>query len=162
MDDALSELGEYVSLKLGEALDGHSVAYGELTLEAKADAIVTVMRMLRDDPRCQFVCLIDVCGWTIPPAQHFDVVYHLWAISEYAHRVRVFADGRRRFPPSATFSGCNWFRREAYDLYGILFSSHRTCRILTDYGFERAPATQGFSSDRLCRVRYDEERSGRL
>lgn len=162
MDDALSELGEYVSLKLGEALDGHSVAYGELTLEAKADAIVTVMRMLRDDPRCQFVCLIDVCGVDYPDrAQRFDVVYHLLSPFQNTRvRVRVFADETTPVPSICdVFPGANWFEREAYDLYGILFSGHPDLRrILTDYGFDGHPLRKDFPLTGFVEVRYDEER----
>lgn len=162
MEDALSELGEYISLKLGEALDGYAVAYGELTLEAKPDAIVNVMRTLRDDPRCQFACFIDVCGVDYPErAQRFDVVYHL--LSPYQNtriRVRVITDEVTAVPSiTGVFPGADWFEREAYDLYGILFSGHHDLRrILTDYGFDGHPLRKDFPLTGFVEVRYDEER----
>ena len=162
MEDALSELGEYISLKLGEALDGYAVAYGELTLEAKPDAIVNVMRTLRDDPRCQFACFIDVCGVDYPErAQRFDVVYHL--LSPYQNtriRVRVITDEVTAVPSiTGVFPGADWFERVAYDLYGILFSGHHDLRrILTDYGFDGHPLRKDFPLTGFVEVRYDEER----
>lgn len=162
MEDALSELGEYVSLKLGESLDGYAVAFGELTLDAKAEAIVTVMRTLRDDPRCQFASFIDVCGVDYPErAQRFDVVYHL--LSPYQNtriRVRIVTDEFSPVPSiTGVYPGADWFEREAYDLYGIMFSGHHDLRrILTDYGFDGHPLRKDFPLTGFVEVRYDEER----
>ena len=162
MEDALSELGEYIALKLGEALDGYNVAYGELTLEAKPDAILNVMRTLRDDPRCQFISIIDVCGVDYPErAQRFDVVYHLLSPQQNLRiRVRVVTDEVTPVPSiTGVFPGADWFEREAYDLYGILFSGHHDLRrILTDYGFDGHPLRKDFPLTGFVEVRYDEER----
>ena len=162
MEDALSELGEYIALKLGEALDGYNVAYGELTLEAKPDAILNVMRTLRDDPRCQFISIIDVCGVDYPErAQRFDVVYHLLSPQQNVRiRVRVMTDEVTPVPSiTGVFPGADWFEREAYDLYGILFSGHHDLRrILTDYGFDGHPLRKDFPLTGFVEVRYDEER----
>ena len=162
MEDALSELGEYIALKLGEALDGYNVAYGELTLEAKPDAILNVMRTLRDDPRCQFISIIDVCGVDYPErAQRFDVVYHLLSAQQNVRiRVRIVTDEVTPVPSiTGVFPGADWFEREAYDLYGILFTGHPDLRrILTDYGFEGHPLRKDFPLTGFVEVRYDEER----
>ncbi|WMT90666.1 NADH-quinone oxidoreductase subunit C [Pelagibacterium sp. H642] len=162
MDNSLSELGEYIALKLGEAVEGYGVAYGELTLEAKPDAIVNVMRTLRDDPRCQFISIIDVCGVDYPDrAQRFDVVYHLLSPHQNNRiRVRVIVDEFTPVPSiTGVFPGANWFEREAYDLYGILFSGHPDLRrILTDYGFDGHPLRKDFPLTGFVEVRYDEER----
>tara|TARA_R100000365_G_scaffold2369_1_gene7537 strand:+ start:205 stop:807 length:603 start_codon:yes stop_codon:yes gene_type:complete len=162
MEDALSELGEYIALKLGEALDGYNVAYGELTLEAKPDAILNVMRTLRDDPRCQFISIIDVCGVDYPErAQRFDVVYHLLSAQQNVRiRVRIVTDEVTPVPSiTGVFPGADWFEREAYDLYGILFSGHHDLRrILTDYGFDGHPLRKDFPLTGFVEVRYDEER----
>ncbi|WP_417581392.1 NADH-quinone oxidoreductase subunit C [Pelagibacterium sp.] len=162
MEDALSELGEYITLKLGEALDGYNVAYGELTLEARPDAILNVMRTLRDDPRCQFTCIIDVCGVDYPErAQRFDVVYHLLSPQQNTRiRVRIVTDEVTPVPSiTGIFRGADWFEREAYDLYGILFSGHHDLRrILTDYGFDGHPLRKDFPLTGFVEVRYDEER----
>jgi NADH-quinone oxidoreductase subunit C len=162
MEDALSELGEYIALKLGEALDGYNVAFGELTLEAKPDAILNVMRTLRDDPRCQFISIIDVCGVDYPErTQRFDVVYHLLSPQQNLRiRVRVVTDEVTPVPSiTGVFPGADWFEREAYDLYGILFSGHHDLRrILTDYGFDGHPLRKDFPLTGFVEVRYDEER----
>ncbi|RDE09208.1 NADH-quinone oxidoreductase subunit C [Pelagibacterium lacus] len=162
MDNALSELGEYIALKLGEAVDGFNVAYGELTLDAKPDAIVNVMRVLRDDPRCQFVCFIDACGVDYPDrAQRFDIVYHLLSPTQNTRiRVRIVTDEMTPVPSiCGVFSGADWFEREAYDLYGILFSGHPDLRrILTDYGFDGHPLRKDFPLTGFVEVRYDNER----
>lgn len=163
MDNALSELGEYIALKLGEAAEGYSVAYGELTLEARPDAIVNVMRTLRDDPRCQFISFIDVCGVDYPErAQRFDVVYHLLSpLQNTRIRVRVVTDEVTPVPSvTGVFRGAEWFEREAYDLYGILFSGHPDLRrILTDYGFDGHPLRKDFPLTGFVEVRYDQERA---
>lgn len=162
MDNSLSELGEYIALKLGEAVEGYGVAYEELTLEVKSDAIVNVMRILRDDPRCQFICIVDVCGVDYPErAQRFDVVYHLLSPHQNTRiRVRVVVDEVTPVPSiTGVFPGANWFEREAYDLYGILFSGHPDLRrILTDYGFDGHPLRKDFPLTGFVEVRYDEER----
>ena len=163
MDNALSELGEYIALKLGDALDGFSVAFGELTLEARRESIVDVMRTLRDDPRCQFACFIDACGVDYPQrAQRFDVVYHLLSpFQNIRVRVRVVTDEVTPVPSiTSVFRGAEWFEREAYDLYGILFSGHPDLRrILTDYGFDGHPLRKDFPLTGFVEVRYDEERA---
>lgn len=162
MEDALSELGDYLELKLEDSLLGFVVAYGELTIDIKSDSVVSVMRTLRDDPRCQFISFIDVCGVDYPErVQRFDVVYHLLSPAQNLRiRVRLVA-GEDTLVPSVTsiFPGADWFEREAYDLYGILFSGHPDLRrILTDYGFEGHPLRKDFPLTGFVEVRYDEER----
>lgn len=162
MDDALHELGEYIALKLVDHIAGYAVAYGELTLATTPDSVVEVMRLLRDDARCEFVSIIDVCGVDYPErAERFDVVYHLLSPTQNL-RIRVkLAAGEETVVPSITsvFPGADWFEREAYDLYGILFSGHPDLRrILTDYGFEGYPLRKDFPLTGFVEVRYDEER----
>ncbi|GGA52174.1 NADH-quinone oxidoreductase subunit C [Pelagibacterium lentulum] len=162
MDEALKELGEYCALKLEAALTGFKVAFGELTLEARADDIVSVMRFLRDDARTRFISIIDVCGVDYPERnQRFDVVYHLLSPTQNMRiRVRVLADDVTPVPSiTEVFPGADWFEREAYDLYGILFSGHPDLRrILTDYGFDGHPLRKDFPLTGFVEVRYDEER----
>lgn len=162
MEDALTELGDYLALKLEESMLGFDVAYGELNVDIKSDSVVSVMRTLRDDQRCQFVSFIDVCGVDYPErTQRFDVVYHLLSPAQNMRiRVRLVA-GEETMVPSITsiFPGADWFEREAYDLYGILFSGHPDLRrILTDYGFEGHPLRKDFPLTGFVEVRYDEER----
>ncbi|WP_404404228.1 NADH-quinone oxidoreductase subunit C [Pelagibacterium halotolerans] len=162
MDEALNELGEYIALKLEDALDGFFVAYGELTLEAKASQIVSIARFLRDDARCRFVSIIDVCGVDYPDrTQRFDVVYHFLSPTQNTRvRVRVTTDEDTPVPSiTDVYPGANWFEREAYDLYGILFSGHPDLRrLLTDYGFDGHPMRKDFPLTGFVEVRYDESR----
>ena len=133
-----------------------------MTLHANAADIVDVLRFLRDDPSCQFVCFIDICGVDYPARERrFDVVYHL--LSPYQNtRVRVKVQTDEDTPvPSAVevFPAANWFEREAFDLYGILFSGHPDLRrILTDYGFSGHPLRKDFPMTGHVEVRYDDEK----
>ncbi|HXL67732.1 MAG TPA: NADH-quinone oxidoreductase subunit C [Xanthobacteraceae bacterium] len=161
MDDRLRELGEQVTQALKGAVTGHGVAYGELMLDAEASKIVSVIGFLREDPRCQFISFIDVCGVDWPGrAKRFDVVYHLLS-PRLNQRVRVKVKTDEVTPvPSIceVFPGANWFEREAYDLYGILFSGHPELRrLLTDYGFDGYPMRKDFPLTGFVEVRYDDE-----
>jgi NADH-quinone oxidoreductase subunit C len=159
---ALTELGGYLADRLGADVLSHSVAVGELTLVAKREAILAVIRFLHDDADCRFVSIVDVCGVDYPDrAERFDVVYHL--LSPYRNlRVRVKVSTDDQTPVSSItpiFPGADWYEREAYDLYGILFSNHPDLRrLLTDYGFDGHPLRKDFPLTGFVEVRYDEER----
>jgi NADH-quinone oxidoreductase subunit C len=160
--DPLVDLGEHVARALGSAVLSQEVAFGELTLTAEKDAIVAVATFLRDDPRCRFVSFVDVCGADYPARdERFDVVYHF--MSPYLNqrvRVKVMTDDVTPVPSiTGVFKGAEWFEREAYDLYGILFSGHGDLRrILTDYGFDGHPLRKDFPTTGFVEVRYDETR----
>ena len=160
--DPLAELGAHVAGALGAAVLSQEIAFGELTLTVERDSIVSVATFLRDDPRCRFVSFIDVCGADYPAREErFDVVYHF--MSPYLNRrIRVKLSTDEAAPvPSITgvFQGADWFERETYDLYGVLFSGHGDLRrILTDYGFDGHPLRKDFPLTGFVQVRYDEER----
>ena len=161
MDEALNELGAYLTDRLGPALISSRVALGELSVEVEREQIVTTMEFLRDDPNCRFGCLIDICGADYPEReQRFDVVYHLlspWL--NHRIRIRVMTDEETPVPSVVgVFPGANWFEREAYDLYGILFTGHPDLRrLLTDYGFEGHPLRKDFPLTGFVELRYDDE-----
>jgi NADH-quinone oxidoreductase subunit C len=161
MDETLATLGKTIADALGASVTGHAVAFHELTVTAKADDIVAVMRFLRDDSRCQFVNLIDITALDWPGReQRFDVVYHLLSPKQNT-RVRVKAATGETTPvPSIieVFPGADWFERETYDLYGVVFTGHPDMRrILTDYGFEGHPLRKDFPLTGFVEVRYDDE-----
>ena len=161
MNEALEELGEYVVGALPEMVSGAEVAQGELTIEVNWDAIVTVLTFLRDDSNCQFRQLMDICGVDYPGRERrFEVVYHLLSL-RHNQRIRVKLSTDESTPvPSVTgvFSAAGWWEREAWDLYGILFSGHPDLRrILTDYGFEGHPLRKDFPLTGHVEVRYDDE-----
>jgi NADH-quinone oxidoreductase subunit C len=161
MAENLTALGEHVAAKLGPAVTGHSVTFGELTINAEAQEINAVLTFLRDDPECRFVCFIDICGADYPArAKRFDVVYHL--LSPYKNhrvRVKVQADEDTQVPSAIpVFPAANWYERETFDLYGVLFSDHPDLRrILTDYGFSGHPLRKDFPLTGHVEVRYDDE-----
>ncbi|MDD7908506.1 NADH-quinone oxidoreductase subunit C [Pseudovibrio exalbescens] len=162
MDETLTELGDYIEAKLLDEVSSWSVTYGELTVVVPAERIVKVLRFLRDDARCGFIALVDICGVDWPAREkRFDVVYHLLSPRQN-QRIRVkVAAAEGELVPSATaiYPGADWFEREAYDMYGILFSGHPDLRrLLTDYGFDGHPLRKDFPLTGYVEVRYDDER----
>lgn len=158
-DDALSELGGHLAAAFPDATT--SVAFGEMTVQVAPDAIVSVLTSLRDDPRFLFQSLVDITGIDHPErAQRFDVVYHLLSMRKNA-RIRVRVQTAEMAPVPTTidvFPASNWFEREAYDMYGILFAGHPDLRrLLTDYGFSGHPLRKDFPLTGYVEVRYDDE-----
>lgn len=161
MSETLHELGTYIAERLGTKLKGWSEGVDMLTLEAEREAICEVVAFLRDDTRCRFVNFTDIAGVDYPQRdERFDVVYHF--LSPYKNlriRVRVTTDEVTPVPSITTeFRGADWFEREAYDLYGILFTDHPDLRrILTDYGFDGHPLRKDFPLTGFVEVRYNDE-----
>lgn len=162
MDAArLASLGETIAAAMPAAVTGHAVAVGELTVTAKTDSIVDLVTFLRDDPRCRFVSFIDVTAVDDPSREkRFEVVYHF--LSPYLNarvRIKVPADETTRVPSIiGVFPGADWFERETFDLYGVLFTGHPDMRrILTDYGFDGHPLRKDFPLTGFVEVRYDDE-----
>lgn len=161
MDDALDKLAAYLAERLGKKLVASDIALGELTIEVKRADIPAVIEILRDDPFCRFGCLIDICGVDYPEREErFDIVYHL--LSPWLNqriRVRTKTDAASPVPSLVgLFPGADWFEREAYDLYGILFSGHPDLRrLLTDYGFQGHPLRKDFPLTGFVELRYDDE-----
>ena len=162
MTEALNDLAAYLGERLGPRLQDAVVStHGELTLAVEAADIVAVATLLRDDVQCQFVSIIDICGVDYPSRERrFDVVYHLLSPRQNQRvRLRVMTDEETPVPSiTGVFPGADWFEREAYDLYGILFTGHPDLRrILTDYGFEGHPLRKDFPLTGFVEVRYDDE-----
>jgi NADH-quinone oxidoreductase subunit C len=161
MDEPLQELGNSIAAALDGAVTVSSVAHGQLTLAANAADIVRVMRFLRDDERCLFWCIIDITAVDWPEREkRFDVVYHLLSPRRNQRiRVKVQTDEVTPVPSIiSVYRGADWFEREAYDLYGVLFSGHPDLRrLLTDYGFEGYPLRKDFPLTGFVEVRWDDE-----
>jgi NADH-quinone oxidoreductase subunit C len=161
MDETLATLGNTIADALGASVTGHAIAFHELTVTAKASDIVGVMRFLRDDPRCQFVNLIDITAldW-LGREPRFEVVYHLLSPKQNTRvRIKVATDETTPVPSIIeVHPGADWFERETYDLYGVVFAGHPDMRrILTDYGFEGHPLRKDFPLTGFVEVRYDDE-----
>jgi len=167
MRQTLESLSVCLKNALGDALEATIERLGELTLVVKAQALSDAMRLLRDHPECRFEQLIDLCGldysgygdgaWEGP---RFAVVYHLLSVSMNQRvRVRIFCQDDN-LPVIASAVGiwpsANWFEREAFDLYGIVFEGHPDLRrILTDYGFIGHPFRKDFPLSGNVEMRYD-------
>jgi NADH-quinone oxidoreductase subunit C len=161
MDGTLDKLGETIAGALAGSVLGHWVANDELTIIATPRDIVKVMTFLRDDERCQFWSFTDITAIDWPARERrFDVVYHLLS-PKLNVRIRVKIEVGEDTPvPSiiSVFPGADWFEREVYDLYGVLFTGHPGMRrILTDYGFEGHPLRKDFPLTGFVEVRYDDE-----
>jgi NADH-quinone oxidoreductase subunit C len=161
MEDTLERLGQTIQNALGASVASCSVANGELTVDARAADVVTVARFLRDDPGCQFVNIIDVTAVDWPSREkRFDVVYHFLSPRlNQRVRLKVATDETTPVPSLIdVFRGADWFERETYDLYGVLFTGHPDMRrLLTDYGFEGHPLRKDFPLTGFVEVRYDDE-----
>ena len=161
MDTALTDLSEFLGSRLGPALVASKIDRGELTIAIPREEIVRVLKLLRDDLRCRFECLIDICGVDWPAREkRFDVVYHLLSPRQNQRlRLKVETDEATPVPSAIdVFPAANWFEREAYDMYGILFSGHPDLRrMLTDYGFRGHPLRKDFPLTGYVEVRYDDE-----
>jgi len=161
MDVTLNELGQTITNALGGSVTSYAVTRGELTVTAKAVDIVKIATFLRDDPTCLFSSIIDVTAVDWPGRdKRFDVVYHFLS-PRINQRIRVKV-GLGETEPIASligvYRGCDWFERETYDLYGVLFTGHPDMRrILTDYGFDGHPLRKDFPLTGFVEVRYDDE-----
>jgi NADH-quinone oxidoreductase subunit C len=161
MDESLKELGEHIAASLDQEVTGFTVAFGELTIHSRVDPIAKVIRFLRDDPSCRFSNLTDICGADYPTRKkRFDVVYHLLSLHQN-HRVRVKIQVEEEALVQSMvdiFTAANWYEREVFDLYGVLFKGHPDLRrILTDYGFSGHPLRKDFPLTGFVEVRYDDE-----
>jgi NADH-quinone oxidoreductase subunit C len=159
--DTLEEIAEMVAGAYPDAVLDHAIDRGELTVRLTREGLIEVVRFLRDDPRAAFVCLIDICGVDWPArAERFDVVYHLLSpVQNVRIRLKVATDEMTPVPSvTSLYPAADWFEREAYDLYGILFTGHPDLRrILTDYGFDGHPLRKDFPLTGFVEVRYDDE-----
>jgi len=161
MDETLDRIGQTIKGACGDSVTDYEVVRGELIVHAKAADIVQVARVLHDDPSCQFICIIDITAVDWPGReQRFDVVYHFLSPTRNVRiRVKVETDEATPVPSIiGVFPGAGWYEREAYDLYGVLFTGHPDLRrLLTDYGFEGHPLRKDFPLTGFVEVRWDDE-----
>lgn len=161
MSDALSELVSHIETARPECVVQSQIAHGEATITVAQNSIVAFFSYLKTDATCRFSTLIDITAVDYPARERrFDVVYHLLSMYQN-HRLRVRLEAREEdVIPSITgvFPSANWFEREVFDMFGLLFSGHPDLRrILTDYGFRGHPLRKDFPTTGYTEVRYDEE-----
>jgi len=161
MDEALAELAEHIASTLSNEVVSTEIGFHELVVTAERDSIVRVLTFLRDDTNCGFRVLIDIGGVDWPQReQRFDVVYNLLSLTHNQRvRIKIKTDERHAVPTVAdVFSAAGWYEREAWDMYGIMFSGHPDLRrLLTDYGFEGHPLRKDFPLTGHVELRYDDE-----
>jgi NADH-quinone oxidoreductase subunit C len=162
MDDAkLDALGQTIVAALPGAALGHAVAFNQLTINVNIEKIVEIVRTLRDDQRFRFVNFTDVTAVDYPGRENrFDVIYHfLSPVLNARVRLRGEANETTQVPSIIdVFPGSDWFERETYDLYGVIFIGHPDMRrLLTDYGFEGHPLRKDFPTTGFVEVRYDDQ-----
>jgi len=168
----MSEYYQNLSKRIQQRFQGQvgrcTVAHGELTVEVMRQDLISVCRALRDEAEFAFEQLIDLCGldyatygngtWNGP---RFAVAYHLLSVSNNQRlRLKVFAQGEVPLVDSviSIWSSANWYEREAFDLFGIVFEGHPDLRrILTDYGFVGHPFRKDFPLIGNVEMRYDPE-----
>jgi NADH-quinone oxidoreductase subunit C len=160
MTEALQNLGAHVAGASGAGCRDRVITHDQLTIVVDAAELPRIMQFLRDDPKCAFKVLMDICGVDHPGREpRFDVVYHLLSMT-LNHRIRVKVQADEVTPvPSITdlYSAAGWFEREVWDMYGVMFSGHPDLRrILTDYGFEGHPLRKDFPLSGFVELRYDE------
>jgi len=161
MTEIKNELARDLKEAIGDAILETVVAFGELTLLVQRSSVLDVLKFLRDDPRALFSVLVDICGVDYPGrSERFDVVYHLLS-PKRNERIRVKVRTDEVTPVDSCvelFPAANWFERETYDMYGVLFDNHPDLRrILTDYGFAGHPLRKDFPLTGYVEVRYDDE-----
>jgi NADH-quinone oxidoreductase subunit C len=162
MDDVkLDALGQTIVSALPGAAVAHAIAFGQLTVSIETSKIVEIARFLRDDPRCRFVSFTDITAIDYPGReQRFDVVYHLMSpVLNTRIRLKGVASETTQVPSIIdVYPGADWFEREAYDLYGVIFVGHPDMRrLLTDYGFDGHPLRKDFPLSGFVEVRYDDQ-----
>lgn len=155
-------LAEHVTGLLGPAVLAAVTVRDEITITVARYSIVDTLTTLRDDPKCLFEVLIDICGVDYPErTERFEVVYHLLS-PRLNQRIRIKLSTSETAPVASVndvFPAANWYEREAYDLYGIRFTGHPDLRrLLTDYGFQGYPLRKDFPLTGYVEVRYDDEK----
>lgn len=158
--DPLADLAAHIRASHPEAVLDATLAFGELTLTVAPEAIPGLVRALKADPACRFTTLVDITAvdWPARP-ERFEVVYHL--LSMWTNqRLRLKAPlAEEAMIPSivAIFPAADWYEREVFDMFGIIFAGHPDLRrILTDYGFRGHPLRKDFPTTGYVEVRYDE------
>ncbi|RVT83945.1 NADH-quinone oxidoreductase subunit C [Rhodobacteraceae bacterium CCMM004] len=158
--DAMTELGQHIESLRPDCVLSWEVIHGELTMTVSLSSLRSFVEFLKTDRTCRFTTLVDITAVDYPAREaRFDLVYHF--LSMYRnHRIRLRVPAREDdIVPSITevHPSANWFEREVFDMFGLLFSGHPDLRrILTDYGFRGYPLRKDFPTTGYTEVRYDD------
>jgi len=173
VSDQLKTVAVRAKEKFGEAITRATEARNELTLEVDQAQLVSLCQFLRDESDCHFEMLVDLCGVDYLDYRkeaagpkysgpRFAVVYHLLSIKNNMRiRIRTYIEGEVPIVDSVIniWNSANWYEREAFDLFGIVFDGHPDLRrLLTDYGFVGHPFRKDFPISGNVEMRYDERK----
>ena len=160
MSDSLKELGGYIEAKRPDCVLAWDVTQGELNVDVAPANIEGLVEFLKSDQTCKFSTLVDITAVDYTGrTKRFDVIYHFLSMYQN-HRIRLRVSVREEQMVSSICEihpSANWFEREVFDMFGILFTGHPDLRrILTDYGFRGYPLRKDFPTTGYTEVRYDE------
>ncbi|AUQ50554.1 NADH-quinone oxidoreductase subunit C [Phaeobacter inhibens] len=160
MTEALNELGTQIAAKRPDCVIGWDVTFDELNVDVAPSNLAGFVEFLKADATCKFSSLVDITAVDYPDRpKRFDVVYHFLSMYQNQRiRLRVSIREDEMLPSIVTIHpSANWFEREVFDMFGILFTGHPDLRrILTDYGFRGYPLRKDFPTTGYTEVRYDE------
>ena len=161
MSQTLETLVAHIQTSQGAKIISSQLTGGELVIGVKPEDISSVLTFLRDDGKCGFTQLMDICGVDYPErAARFEVVYNLLSLKQNLRiRVKICTDEGTSVPSVVdVFSAAGWFEREVWDMYGVMFAGNPDLRrILTDYGFDGHPLRKDFPLTGYVELRYDPE-----
>ena len=157
----LKKLTAIIKEKFGKREYSYNISNNQLCIKVKKDILIYVLNTLKEDKDLDFKQLIDICAVDYPNKEdRFEIVYHLLSLGlNQRIRIKVLVKDGEILPSVVScYSAANWFEREIWDLFGIVFSGHPDLRrILTDYGFEGYPLRKDFPLTGFVEVSYDDK-----
>ena len=162
MDEALKELEDFLQSKFSDEITSTDISYDQLTVNINVSSLEEITSFLKLNSVCQFRTLIDITAIDYPEEEYrFQLIYHYLSMHQnFRIRIKILVKDEDIVPSiTSVFPAANWFEREVFDMYGILFGSHPDMRrLLTDYGFKGHPLRKDFPTTGYLEVRYDQEK----
>ena len=162
MDESLNELEDFLRSKFSDEITSTNISYDQLSISINVSFIEEFTSFLKLNPVCQFRTLIDITAVDYPEEEYrFQLIYHYLSMHQNIRiRIKIPVKDQEIVPSiTSVFPAANWFEREVFDMYGILFGSHPDMRrLLTDYGFKGHPLRKDFPTTGYLEVRYDQEK----
>ena len=162
MDEALKELEDFLQSKFSDEITSTDISYDQLTVNINVSSLEETTSFLKLNSVCQFRTLIDITAVDYPEEEYrFQLIYHYLSMHQnFRIRIKIPVKDEEIVPSiTSVFPAANWFEREVFDMYGILFGSHPDMRrLLTDYGFKGHPLRKDFPTTGYLEVRYDQEK----
>ena len=162
MDEALNDLEDFLQSKFSDEITSTDISYDQLTVNINVSSLEEITSFLKINSVCQFRTLIDITAVDYPEEEYrFQLIYHYLSMHQnFRIRIKIPVKDEEIVPSiTSVFPAANWFEREVFDMYGILFGNHPDMRrLLTDYGFKGHPLRKDFPTTGYLEVRYDQEK----